>query len=262
MLELIQKGSSGASHSVPLLFVHGAWHGAWCWDEHFLDFFAERGYGCYAPSLRGHGESTGRERLRRAGIQDYVRDIAQTAAELPTQPVLVAHSMGGFVVQKYLETHTAAGAVLVAPVPPSGVLRITLNIARRHPVQFAKANALLKLAPIVSTPELVRELFLSASMPDDQVNAYHLRVQDESYRAFLDMLLLNLVKTTRVNRVPMLVLGAEHDTIVSQREIQRTAAIYGAEAEIIPGMAHDMMLEPGWQAVAERIAGWLSVQGL
>jgi len=262
VLELIQKGSSSASHPVPLLFVHGAWHGAWCWDEHFLDFFAERGYCCYAPSLRGHGASTGRERLRRAGIQDYVRDIAQKAAELPTQPVLVGHSMGGFVVQKYLESHTAAGAVLVAAVPPSGVLRITLNIARRHPVQFAKANALLKLAPVVATPELVRELFFSAATPDDQVNAYHLRVQDESYRAFLDMLFLNLVKTKHVNRVPMLVLGAERDTIVSQRETRRTASIYGAEAEIFSDMGHDMMLEPGWQAVAERIAGWLSGQGL
>jgi pimeloyl-ACP methyl ester carboxylesterase len=262
VLELIQKGSPSDAHPVPLLFVHGAWHAAWCWDEHFLDFFAERGYGCYAPSLRGHGASAGRGRLRRTGIQDYVRDIAQTAAELPTQPVLVGHSMGGFVVQKYLESHTAAGAILVAAVPPSGVRRITLHIARRHPVQFAKANALLKLAPVVATPELVRELFFSASTPDEQVNAYHLRVQDESYRAFLDMLLLNLVRTKQVNRVPMLVLGAEHDTIVSQRETRRTAAVYGAEAETFPGIGHDMMLEPGWQAVAERITGWLSARGL
>jgi pimeloyl-ACP methyl ester carboxylesterase len=41
----------------PLLFVHGAWHGAWCWDEYFLDFFAGRGYRALAVSLRGHGNS-------------------------------------------------------------------------------------------------------------------------------------------------------------------------------------------------------------
>ena len=56
------------------------------------------------------------------------------------------------------------------------------------------------------------------------------RLQDESYLAFLDMLVLDLVKTKRVNRVPMLVLGAEHDGIVSHREIRRTAAVYDAEA--------------------------------
>jgi alpha-beta hydrolase superfamily lysophospholipase len=61
----------------------------------------------------------------------------------------------------------------------------------------------------------------------------------------------------------MLVLGAAHDTIiVPQREIRRTAAVYGTKAEVFPDMGHDMMLEPGWQAVAERIDGWLAAQGL
>ncbi|PRC62971.1 alpha/beta hydrolase, partial [Mycobacterium sp. ITM-2017-0098] len=36
MLEVIDKGSASAAHPAPLLFVHGAWHAAWCWDEHFL----------------------------------------------------------------------------------------------------------------------------------------------------------------------------------------------------------------------------------
>src|SRR5262249_45915712 len=124
MLEVIDKGSSSEAHPVPLLFVHGALHGAWCWDEHFLDYFAERGYACYALSLRGHGASPGVERLRRTGIQGYVADVAELTAQLPTQPVLVGHSMGGFVIQKYLERHTAAGTVLVAPIPPNGVLRV------------------------------------------------------------------------------------------------------------------------------------------
>jgi len=37
VLEVIEKGQCTETHPVPLLFVHGAWHGAWCWDEHFLD---------------------------------------------------------------------------------------------------------------------------------------------------------------------------------------------------------------------------------
>jgi len=43
MLEVIDKGSCTDAHPVPLLFVHGGWHGAWCW-ENFLDFFADAGY--------------------------------------------------------------------------------------------------------------------------------------------------------------------------------------------------------------------------
>jgi pimeloyl-ACP methyl ester carboxylesterase len=262
MLEVIDKGSCSQAHPVPLLFVHGSWHAAWCWAEHFLDFFADKGYRAVAVSLRGHGSSPGRQRLRWTRLREYAADIADTVAQLPTQPVLVGHSMGGFVIQKYLEHHTAAGAVLVASVPPTGVLRATLRIARHHPVPFVKANASLRLSPLVATPELVRNLLFSGWTPDEQIDTYQQRLQDESYRGFLDMLALNLVKTKHVNRLPMLVLGAEEDAIVSQSQIHRTAAVYGAEAEIFPNMGHDMMLEPEWAAVAERIHIWLETQHL
>jgi pimeloyl-ACP methyl ester carboxylesterase len=262
MLEVIAKGSCSQAHPAPLLFVHGSWHAGWCWAEHFLDFFADKGYHAVAVSLRGHGASPGRQRLRWTGVQEYVADIADTVAQLPTQPVLVAHSLGGFVVQKYLEHHTAAAAILLASVPPTGVLRATLRIARRHPVPFVKANASLRLAPLVATPELVRDLLFSAATPDEQIDTYQQRLQDEGYRGFLDMLALDLVKTKQVNRVPMLVLGAANDAIVSQREIRRTAAVYGVEAQIFPDMGHDMMLEPGWADVAERIHIWLETRHL
>src|SRR6202008_4139991 len=57
MLDVIEKRPSRESDNAPVLFVHGAWHGAWCWDEHFLDFFAAKGYRSLAVSLRGHGKS-------------------------------------------------------------------------------------------------------------------------------------------------------------------------------------------------------------
>jgi pimeloyl-ACP methyl ester carboxylesterase len=69
-LEVIDKGTCSESHPVPLVFVHGAWHGAWCWDEHFLDYFADRGYRALAVSLRGHGNSTTTKPLRSCSIAD------------------------------------------------------------------------------------------------------------------------------------------------------------------------------------------------
>jgi hypothetical protein len=33
MLEVIDRGTCSESHPVPLLFVHGAWHAAWCWEH-------------------------------------------------------------------------------------------------------------------------------------------------------------------------------------------------------------------------------------
>jgi pimeloyl-ACP methyl ester carboxylesterase len=261
MLEVIDKGRSSATHATPLLFVHGAWHGAWCWDEYFLDYFAGKGYHVLAPSLRGHGGSPAPRSLRALTIADYVEDVASVAASLPTPPVVIGHSMGGCTVQKYLESHDAPAGVLLASVPPAGVLGVSLRLMRHHPWLFTKMNLTLSLFPLVSTAALAREQFFSTEMPEAEVARHASRLQDESYRAFLDMMLLNLPRPKRV-KAPLLVLGAENDIIFPQNEVRDTARAYGTTAEFFSGMAHDMMLEAGWQAVADRILNWLKARGL
>src|ERR1700744_1229308 len=116
MLEVIAKGSCSESHPAPLLFVHGAWHAAWCWNENFLGFFADKGYRAVALSLRNHGNSAKRS-PRRSSVGDWVDDVASVADSLGAPPVVIGHSMGGFVVQKYLETHGAPAGVLLASIP-------------------------------------------------------------------------------------------------------------------------------------------------
>lgn len=105
-LEIIHRAPSADSRPTPLLCVHGAWHAAWCWGEHFLPYFAQHGYHAYALSLRGHGSSDGR--IRGSRLADYLKDVRQAVETLPGPPVLIGHSMGGFVVRKYLETYSDA----------------------------------------------------------------------------------------------------------------------------------------------------------
>ncbi len=260
-LELISNHPQPQTHPTPLLFVHGAWHGAWCRAEHFLEYFAACGYLAYALSLRGHGGSHGHERLRSTRLAEYVTDLAQIVRHLPRPPILIGHSMGGAVVQKYLEAHAVPAGVLLASVPPTGALAATLRIARRHPLRFAKMNFTFSLYPLVSTPHLTREAFFSASMPEETVQKYFARIQDESYLGFLDMVALNLPRPKRV-KTPLLVLGAANDTLFHSYEIAATARAYNTQAVIFPDMAHDMMLEANWQAVADRIIGWLTEQGV
>jgi alpha-beta hydrolase superfamily lysophospholipase len=56
---------------------------------------------------------------------------------------------------------------------------------------------------------------------------------------------------------PLLVLGAECDGVFTTEEVHATGTAYRTEAELFPDMGHDMMLEPGWNAVAQRIHTWL-----
>jgi pimeloyl-ACP methyl ester carboxylesterase len=256
-LEMISKSPLTSRHPTPLLFIHGMMHGAWCWDVHFLDYFAQQGFAVHAVNLRGHGNSEGRGRLRWTRIADYVDDVATVVGQLPSPPILIGHSMGGFVIQKYLEEHAAPGAVLLSSPPPAGLLGTVLRIARRRPLAFAKANVTLSLLPVIATPHLAREAFFSADVPDEELLAYWKQMQDESYRALLDMVALDRPKPEKV-KSPVLVLGVARDNMLTPGEIAVTARAYHTRAEIIPDVAHNSMLEPRWQSVAGRILAWLN----
>ena len=265
MIEVIDKGQPSEQHPVPVLFVHGAEHAAWCWDEHFLDFFADRGYRAIAMSLRGHGGSPTTKPPTALSISDYVNDVVSVAGTLPVCPVVVGHSMGGFVVQKYLESHAAPAAVLVASAPPHGgggavfrMGRVLLHNIIFHPFSTLTAFSAGRSLPYLTELERVRSLFFSPLTPESSVARYAARLRQEQIgRAALDMILLDLPKTHRVT-TPTLVLGAECDSSVTRREVEATARAYGVRAEIFPDMGHDMMLEPDWHVVAERIDAWLS----
>jgi alpha-beta hydrolase superfamily lysophospholipase len=112
-----------------------------------------------------------------------------------------------------------------------------------------------KSLPYVNTLELARERFFSAQMPDSLVVEYPTRLQHESARIGIDCL-VRLPRTRRVT-TPLLVLGADDDDAHTRKEVRATARAYRTKAECFPNMGHDMMLEPGWVAVAERIHTWL-----
>ena len=261
-LEMITREPETESHTTPILFIHGAWHGAWCWDENYLSYFASRGYSAHAVSLSGHGGSKGRKRLFWTGIKDYIDDVAEAAGKLEKPPILVGHSMGGWVIQKYLEKYPAPAVVLLAPIPVKGVLGFMLRIARRHPLLSLKALFTLNTYIVVGNPDLAREWFFSADMQREKVVEYFQHLQSESYLAVQETLFIALPKPQRVRKTPMLVLGAANDKIFTVEEERKTADAYGARFEVFPDMAHDMMLEDGWKDVADKIIAWLQEQGL
>lgn len=259
-LERITR-TPGTGKPTPLVFVHGAWHAAWCWDEFFLPYFADHGYDCHAFSLRGHGKSEQPRSLRTTRIDHYVEDLASVVETLDATPVLIGHSMGGLVVQRYLEGRTLPAAVLIAPVPVGGALGVTIRIMSRHPAAFLKANIGLRLWPIVATPALARDAFFPSDMPEAQSDRYWSRLQDESYLAYLDMVAFRTPRPGRVS-TPMLVVGGEADRIFSPGEMRRTATAYGGDLVMIPDAAHDLMLDTRWQHAADAMLEWLQDRGI
>lgn len=259
-IEVITRKPEGETKAIPLLFVHGILHGAWCWDEYFLPYFAEQGYHASALSLRNHANSEKVSGWRWLRIQDYVADVAQVAAQIEsetgTRPVVIGHSMGGLVVQRYLEKYTAPAGVLMASCPVHGVWQTMFRVIVNQPMAFLNINLHLNLKYLASTKEYGRWSFFSQTMPDEQVQQYVDNFDDESYLAFLDMLLFALPRPKRVN-APILVVAGADDTLFSVAEEEKTARTYNADFSSFENVAHDMMLEKDWQTIAERIAVWL-----
>jgi pimeloyl-ACP methyl ester carboxylesterase len=258
-LEVLAHSPEGrAPHPVPLLFIHGAYTAAWCWEEHFLPWFAARGYAAYAVSLSGHGGSRRKSLLDNFSIADYVADVETVVAALPAMPVLIGHSMGGMVVQKFLERQAAPAAVLMASVPPQGLWSSAMGLMFGQPGLLQDLNSLMSGGH--PRLESLQEALFHQPVDDARMREYYRRCQPESHRAVWDMTLFNLPHTASMHRPPMLVLGARHDKLMPPALVEMTARTYGLPAEIFPDLGHGMMLERDWGEVAERIAVWLEEQ--
>lgn len=256
-LEVIQHEPNGTPKVSPLVFVHGAWHGAWCWDEYFLPYFAQHGYQSVALSLRGHGKSEGKWRW--ASASDYVEDVLQVVQQFDHPPILIGHSMGGYVVQKFLEKYPASGAILIASIPTSGSFPFIFKLTLKRPLAMLRYWLTLN-GHFWHEPKHARDAFFSDSIPDNVLQRYFDNLQGESIRIAFDTIALALPKPKRVsNDLPMLVVSATHDAVFTPNEQRRTARAYGTEAQFFD-MAHDMMLEPNWKDVADTMLSWLDAQ--
>lgn len=262
-LDLLSRYPDTAPKSPPLLFLHGSFTDARVWELNFLPFFADNGYAAHALSLRGHGRSEGHEHLHTWGLADYAADLATAVSTMARPPVLIGHSMGGMVVQKVLErAPDVAGVVLMASVPPQGLLVSNFQMMMRHPFLFQQAALFSFLGPSSGSVSMMRRLLFSPDVSDAKLQGYLDYGQAESQRVVLDMMGLDPLRLDPSKvRAPMLVMGAEQDAFVSPSLVRDTARFYRAECHVFPEMAHAMMLESRWRAVADCLLAWLERTG-
>jgi len=240
----------------PLLFVHGGYCDAWCWEPFFLPWFAAQGFPSYALSLRGHGASGGQESLFVAGLDDFVADVEHVAAMLPSPPVLIGHSMGAAVVERLLTTRPIRAAALLAPVPPGGLGPVASRLMAWQPEYLVNMQRLD--APHLSgdVQAALAPMYFSGTIdPKILAEAFaHLTV--ESPRALLD-LMLRLHGGKPVAAARLLVLGSHDDRISTPVDVKATASLYGVAPTIVRGLAHMMMLERDWELAARPLLDWL-----
>jgi len=258
MLEVRSRTPARASRKPPLLFIHGGYCDAWCWEPYFLPWFAAKGWPAYALSLRGHGTSSGADTLFIAGLDDYVADVEHVAGQLAAPPVLIGHSMGAAVCERMMATRPIRGAALMSPVPPAGLLPVAARLAATHPQYVTQ---MVGIDPMRLSDDILKTLrpFYFSERVDRAILTEALsHLNGESPRVLFDLALRLHWALPPSAPSPVFVIGAVDDRIANPDDVRATAAHHGVEAKILPGMGHMMMLEPEWKDAAAALAGWLT----
>ncbi|MFO1415622.1 MAG: alpha/beta hydrolase [Burkholderiales bacterium] len=257
-LEVRRRLPTRATRKPPLLFVHGGYCDAWCWEPHFLPWFASKGWPAYALSVRGHGTSGGADTLFIAGLDDYVADVEHVAGMLDAPPILIGHSMGASICERMMATRPVRGAALIAPVPPAGLLPVAARLAAMNPAYLSHMAVLDPTRMTADVLAVLRPFYFSDGVDHAILREAMKHLTSESPRVLFDLALRLHWALPHGSPSPVMVLGAHDDRIAIPEDVEATAAHHRVPATILPGMGHMLMLEPEWEEAAEAIAAWLA----
>ena len=249
--------------SPPLLFIHGAYCDAWCWDVHILPWFAAQGYAAHALSLRGHGKSPGRDEIGALHLADYVEDIRGVAADVAagaggdSAPILIGHSMGAALVERIIAEGEHPGAALISPVPPSGLLPVLTRLWWGRPDFFWHAPSLnsAHLDPVSAST--LREFYFTERASREILADAMRHLSHESQQAVMELAWRGQPRRA-AGGTPVCVIAGAEDALFTPGDAAATAARYGTEAIVLEGLPHMMMLEPGWERLAVALERWIT----
>lgn len=220
-----------------ILFVHGAYHAAWCWEEHFIPFFYAHGYNVYAMSFRNHGNSERIENVDQIVVKDMVEDLIKTIDMIDGKIILIAHSLGCRIAQMCLEEiySSIQSVVLITPMPVRNNFLQLLQMSKKQ-----RKNNL--------------EYILFSERLDSERKEYYMSLLDkESKKVEYAMMKRQKKFSIYVRKIPTLVIGSYNDQCVILQAVKDNAKIHTAELKIVDSVCHDMMLDPDWRNIADLI---------
>lgn len=244
-----------ASRIAPILLVHGAYHGAWCYGG-YLDFFDRSHMPAVAIDLRGHGALIGEGLPTSTRIVDYAEEVCRVAQWLEARhgrpPVIIGHSLGGLIVAVAATRGPASGLVLLAPSPPG-------NLPGAAPVPAVPIDVLRAPPP----DEEVHTRFLGG-LPVPDLQAWTRRLGPESPSAINERYTLSVpVDFDALRGLPGLCLeaGIEDASRHPPGQDEAIARAYGIGYRLLPQAPHCLMAGPSGAQSARLIIDWWKTAG-
>lgn len=224
---------------------------------HVADAMVTAGYRVRGLDLRGHGKSDGkRGHVRR--WSDYCDDLLVAVARAPSEPFVVAHSMGGLVALDLIRDHAIRGLVASSPL-----LRPIVKAPRW---KTASAVLLSRIIPSLSlgnelNPEHVtRDVAIRTAYASDPL-VFH----SVTPRWYTEMLAASerIVAYAPKYKLPALLQVGRGEKVVDPAPIEKLAADWGGPCEFRgwDGLYHELFNEPERDEVIAHVVGWLDRQG-
>jgi non-heme chloroperoxidase len=248
--------------SKDIVMLHGANAGGWCFDA-FAAVFEAKGFRCHAPDLIGHGENKANAMtaLVDVGVGEYGAQMQALLKTFASPPVLLGHSMGAVIAQQLAAQDLARALVLVSPAPRAGILPPTGG-EKQLDQDLMGLGAFWKS---VIPPDFALACIYSLNrVPAAEQRAVFDKFGPESGLALFQLFFWMLDQTGATSvatdkvRCPVLCLSGTDDKLVSLLTAQATAAAYrNAPFWALDGHGHMLLVEPGADKIAERVAAWI-----
>ncbi|MFI4937976.1 MAG: alpha/beta fold hydrolase [Candidatus Berkiellales bacterium] len=119
------------------VLIHGAWHGAWCWEQ-VMPLLVAAGHRVFAPDLPGHGNDT--TPLFQISLHSYVNVLCQLLDNINEPVILIGHSMAGIVISQVAELrpHKIHKLIYVAAFLPQNGESMMMVASKQAPTRFVK----------------------------------------------------------------------------------------------------------------------------
>lgn len=232
----------------PILFVHGGFHGAWCWSQ-ALTFLAENGMGAAAIDLRGHGGLPQGASFLSDGIEAMTQDVLEAMRAMPV-PFLAGHSLGALIAMKAASQIPLRGLILLAPAAPAGVA------PAHHLPRFPVTRA-------VQPPEetRARKWFMAGAVEPDMAQ-YLEQLCPESPKLLNECFHEGITVDPEAIPCPILCLsgGKDDSALHPGGQDQAIAQYYGAELKVVERSGHCLMLDDGRHETMSVIQAWISAR--
>lgn len=223
---------------------------------HVADALVAAGYRVRGLDLRGHGVSDGKRGFVKQW-SDYSDDLRAAIVRSPSEPFVVAHSMGGLVVLDLLREQKIRGVVASSPL-----LHAVVEAPRW---KTASARVLSALIPSLSMGNELKPDHVTRDAATAQAYASDpLVFQTVTPRWYTEMLAAadRVVEWGSKYTSPALLQVGTGEKIVDPKPIEKLSKDWGAACAFKSwdGLYHELFNEPEREQVLAHVVGWLDTQ--